>query len=73
MLSLIEAWCDRRCPHALATLLPAYTSFNGMTDGRGALLAALEALPLSPDAMAASERETIADLRQAAETAVYAG
>ena len=69
--SLIDAWRDRRCLHALAILLPAYISFNGMTDGWGALLAALKALPLSPDVLSASERETIADLRQAAEAAMY--
>lgn len=69
--SLIEAWCDRRCLHALATLLPAYTSFNGMTDGWGELLVALKNLPSSKDALAEDERETVADLKQAAEKAVH--
>lgn len=38
---LIEAWCDRRDLQALATLLPAYTANNGLTDGWGDVLEAL--------------------------------
>jgi hypothetical protein len=30
---LIERWCDRRQYGALATLLPAWISNNGLTDG----------------------------------------
>jgi hypothetical protein len=30
---LIDHWCERREYGALATLLPAYTAFNGLTDG----------------------------------------
>lgn len=70
MRSLIEAWCDRRGLHALAILLPAYTSFNGMTDGWGELFAALKRLISSNDALAEDEREMVADLMQAAEKAV---
>jgi hypothetical protein len=69
--SLVEAWCDRRCLHALSTILPAYTSFNGMTDAWGDLLTALNALLLSNDVFLPDERQIIADLKQAAENAVY--
>jgi hypothetical protein len=68
--SLIEAWCDRRCLHALATLLPAYTSFNGLTDGWGELLAAMQALALSKNDLHPDEWETVANLRHAAENAL---
>jgi hypothetical protein len=71
MRALIEAWCDRRCLHALATLLPAFTSFNGMTDGWGELHIALKRLPLSKDELSCDERETVADLKRAAEKAVH--
>ena len=30
---LIDEWCKRREVGALATLLPAYVAFNGLTDG----------------------------------------
>jgi len=31
--SLIDGWCDRREYHALACVLPAWVSNNGLTDG----------------------------------------
>lgn len=68
---LIEAWCDRRCLHALADVLPALTSFNGLTDGWGELAAALKAAFLSKDALTGHERQIIAQLRRAAEDAVH--
>jgi len=68
---LIEAWCDRRCLHTLAILLPAFTSFNGMTDGWAELLVALKRLPSSKDALFEDERATLADLTQAADKAVH--
>jgi len=68
---LIEAWCDRRCLHALADVLPAFTSFNGLTDGWGELTAALNAAFLSKDALTGHEREMVARLRRAAEDAVH--
>jgi hypothetical protein len=69
MRSLIETWCDRRCLYALATLLPAFTSFNGMTDGWGELVVVLERLTLSKDTLSDDERKTVAGLAQAAEKA----
>ena len=68
---LVEAWCDRRCLHALADVLPAFTSFNGMTDGWGELTVALKAASLSKDALTKHEREMVAQLRRAAENAVH--
>ena len=62
--SLIDAWCDRRCLRALGTILPAFTSFNGMNDGWGELLSALKALALAQDQMLPGEKEVVADLRQ---------
>ena len=41
---LIEAWCDRRALGALAVLLPAYTSNNGLTDGWAEVMEALRRL-----------------------------
>jgi hypothetical protein len=69
--SLIDAWCDRRCVLALAILLPAYTSFNGLTDGWGELLAALRTLRLSKDELTPNELVTLAELTQAAERSVH--
>ncbi len=59
--SLIDAWCDRRCLRPLATILPAYTSFNGMNDGWGELLNALKSLAVSQDALLPAEREIVSD------------
>jgi hypothetical protein len=69
---LIDAWCDRRCLGPLSILLPAYTSFNGMTDGWGELLNALKALTLSQDTLLPEERKIVADMRQAAEDVLHA-
>jgi hypothetical protein len=41
---LIAAWCDRRDLRPLATVLPAFTSNNGLTDGWVDLMEALRAL-----------------------------
>jgi len=70
--SLIEGWCDRRCLRPLGIVLPAYTSFNGMTDGWGELLKALKGLALVQDTLLPAEQETVADLRQAAEDGIGA-
>lgn len=68
---LIEAWCDRRCLHALADVLPVFTSFNGLTYGWGELATALKAAFLSKDALTSHERQMVAQLRRAAEDAVH--
>jgi hypothetical protein len=39
--ALIHAWCDRHCLFVLADALPAYVTFNGLTDGWGDLYLAL--------------------------------
>ena len=41
---LVDRWCERRDLGALATLLPAYLSNNGLTDGWAELLEALRRL-----------------------------
>jgi hypothetical protein len=64
---LIDTWCDRRCLHLLSTVLPAYTSFNGMTDGWGELLNALKALTLCQEALLPTEREIVLDLKRTVE------
>jgi hypothetical protein len=64
---LVDKWCERRCLRSLGTVLPAYNSFNGMTDGWGELLRALRALTLSQDELLPDEREVVVDLRSAAE------
>ena len=68
--SLIDGWCDRRCLRPLGIVLPAYNSFNGMTNAWNDLLTALRTLALVQDAMLASEHEIVIDLRQAAEVAL---
>lgn len=68
---LIEAWCDRRCLHALADVLTAFTSFNELTDGWDELAAALKAAFVSKDALTGHERQMVAQPRRAAEDAVH--
>jgi hypothetical protein len=70
--SLIDVWCDRRCLRPLATVLPAYTSLNGMNDGWGELLNTLNSLALYQDAPPLAERETVSDLKRAAEGLLHA-
>jgi hypothetical protein len=41
---LVDAWCERRDLHALACILPAYTTHYGWSNGRGDLLHALKLL-----------------------------
>jgi hypothetical protein len=38
---LVHAWCDRKCLEALNHVLPAYLSFNGLTDAWNRLYEAL--------------------------------
>lgn len=67
---LIDAWCERRCLLPLAAVLPAYTSFNGMTDGWIELLDALKASVLTREALLPKELAMVANLRKAAEDAL---
>ncbi len=69
--SLIDGWCDRRALPVLAAILPAFVSFNGMTDSWGELLFALKNVTaFHRERLTASEQETVADLRRAAERAL---
>lgn len=68
--NLIDGWCERRCLQPLSIVLPAYSSFNGMTDGWGELLKALQALAVLPDGLLPDEHDTVTDLQRAAEGAI---
>lgn len=67
---LIDAWCDRREVGALSTLLPAYTSNNGLTDGWADVMHALKRLRGRRD-LPEDERAAISRLTVAVERAVY--
>jgi hypothetical protein len=68
----IERWCDQRRLAALALLLPAYTAFNGLTDGWADLYEALKATrALGQEESSPNERELLNDLIRAAERAIY--
>jgi hypothetical protein len=69
---LIDRWCERRSLQLLGTVLPAYNSINGMTDGWGELLRALKALTLSQDELLPHEREIVSDLRRSVEEMLQA-
>ena len=65
---LIDAWCDRRCLKALSRILPAYLSFNGFTDGWGALREALRNVrAFARDELTDQEVEGVANLIAAAD------
>lgn len=67
---LVDAWCERRDLGALAVLLPAYTSNNGLTDGWADVMEALRTLRGSrrlPD----DEQREIERLVVAVEQMVY--
>jgi hypothetical protein len=68
--ALTDAWCERRSLHALAILLPAYTSLNGLTDGWQDLLLALKRLNVAQSGILPSEHEVIANLMKAVERAL---
>jgi hypothetical protein len=61
---LIDGWCERRTLRVLATVLPAYTSLNGLTDGCADLVDALRTVradgDLPAEEAAAVERVVIA-------------
>lgn len=67
---LIDVWCERGELGALAVLLPAYTSNNGLTDGWAEVMEALRTLRGSrrlPD----DERQQIEALVVIVERMVY--
>jgi hypothetical protein len=68
----IERWCDERRLPALARLLPAYTAFDGLTDGWGRLYEALkDTRAIGREAFSAAEWELLNDLIGAAERTVF--
>ena len=54
---LIETWCDRRALGALAVVLPAYTSNNGLTDGWADVMDALRSLRATRELPAEEQAE----------------
>ena len=67
---LIDKWCDRRELLALATILPAFTANNGLTDGWAAVMGALydlRSLRSLPD----DEQADIRRLTRTVEAAVH--
>lgn len=69
---LVEVWCDRRALRPLARVLPAYTAFNGMTEGWGTLLAALKnVLTFCPEDITKTEASKLGDLIRSAKDAVH--
>jgi hypothetical protein len=68
----LERWCDQRRFRELALLLPAYTTFFGLTDSWAALYEALkDTRALGSEKLSAAEWELLNDLISAAERAVY--
>jgi hypothetical protein len=67
---LIEKWCDRRELRALATILPAFTANNGLTDGWAAVMGALHDLR-SLRSLPDDEQAEIRRLTRTVETAVH--
>jgi hypothetical protein len=67
---LIDAWCDRRELGALAEMLPAYTSNNGLTDGWAAVMDALRVLR-TKRGLPSEERAEIERLVVLVEAMVY--
>jgi hypothetical protein len=67
---LIDEWCDRRELGALATVLPAFISNNGLTDGWADLMEALRTMRAA-HSLPFEEQETIERLVPLLEKAVY--
>ena len=70
--NLIEAWCDRRCLKALNHVLPAYLSFNGLTDGWNRLYDALRNVrTFAQDELTAGELDTVSILIRVASRVIH--
>jgi hypothetical protein len=70
--SLIDEWCERRDLRPLATVLPAYTGNNGLTDGWADLMDALRTLSAS-SYLPPDEQQTVERVLVLVEQAVYRG
>jgi hypothetical protein len=69
---LIDSWCDRRALKPLAKVLGPYLAFNGLTDGWGELLNALNSIRTScPHDLSKSQTEVLGELIRTAEGALY--
>jgi hypothetical protein len=68
----IDLWCDERKLGILAQLLPAYTAFDGLTDGWASLYEALKSTrALGRERFSDTEWQLLNDLVSAAEQAVF--
>src|SRR5262249_34762073 len=71
MRNLIDAWCIRRCLKALSRVLPAYTAYDGLSDGWNALYDALRNVrAFAQDELTAAELETVSVLIGMAHNAI---
>ena len=62
--TLVDGWCERRALEPLVALLPAYLSFNGLTDGWLDLWEAVNNVRGSrPDTLTDDERAALAEAR----------
>ncbi len=62
--ALVEGWCERRALRPLATLLPAYLGFNGLSDGWYDLWKAVNNVRgLGPDVLTDAEQAAVAEAR----------
>jgi hypothetical protein len=62
--ALVDGWCERRALEPLAALLPAYLSFNGLTDGWLDLWDAVNNVRGSgPGTLTDEERAAVAEVR----------
>jgi len=69
---LVEAWCDRRCLHALRHALKGWPRTSPSTDGWGDFLDALKNVrAFARDELTPAESATVDDLIRAAERIVY--
>jgi hypothetical protein len=72
MRQQIERWCDQRRLDALARLLPAYTTFYGLTDSWASLYEALkDTRAIGQQKFSVAEWELLNDLVSAAERALF--
>lgn len=62
--TLVDGWCERRALRPLATLLPAYLAFNGLSDGWHEFWRAVNTLRgLGPDVLTDEELAAVAEAR----------
>lgn len=69
---LIDAWCDRRCLHALRAILRGYPLISPLTDGWGELLIALQNVrAFARNETTEAERATLEECIRAVDRVVH--